>query len=207
MRLLALGALGLAGLLVLAGVTVRLTATDRHSDGGGPLGSEGAPAPYTKASDPLGGTLTEWTYGLRLCLFSGNEPAILDSVSPEATVGSGFRLLGAKIRQFTLDWNSHTPIISVVGYPPPASFVPDQLHDVEGFAVTSPCTHPPTGSYTELLIGMKRVGNDGAAGTASASRTQSLTSAGSWSSRTNSLSAAHQYRCVERLSFAPQAMK
>jgi hypothetical protein len=151
----------LAGVLLVVGPGFWPGGSLRHPDGGGPLGSEGAPAPFTKANDPEGGAYNVWTDGIRLCLFSGNEPAVLDSVSPDSTVGSGFNFLGAKVREFEVDWTTHQPIISVFGYPPPKNYVPDPLFDVKGFQVTSLCTQPPTGSYTELLIGFGRVGDDG----------------------------------------------
>lgn len=163
-RLGAIIALGLAILLIVAGAAwLRQPGSERHLDGEGPLGDEGGPAGWTKINDSVGGTLTAWSYGIRLCRFSGDQPAVLDSVSPDSTVGSGFSFLGAKVRAFTVDWvdSKHTPIISVAGYPPPTNYVPDELHDVKGFEVTSPCNHPPEGTYTELIVGLGRVGDDG----------------------------------------------
>ncbi len=88
-----------------------------------------------------------------------HQPAVLDSVGPAATVGSGFRFLGAHIRQFTYT-RTHTPIGSVDGYPPS---LPDTLQPVAGFPVSIPCQRATFRStYTEPLIGFGRgTGIDG----------------------------------------------
>ena len=100
-----------------------------------------------------------WTFGLRLCLAHGTDAAVIESVSPTATVGSGFRLLGVFVR----DWNptsSDTPIISVDEFPVATRAV---LHPATGFAITQPC--PASAGmpqrYTELDVGFARTGSDG----------------------------------------------
>jgi hypothetical protein len=131
---------------------------EAHRDGEGPLASAGDWHHMdTIAFDPVNGG--PWTMGYPLCLAQGTEPALIDSVGPAATVGSGFRFLGASIRQFTYT-GEHTPIGSVDGYPPS---LPDTLHPVTGFSVSTPCQRVAMGStYTELLIGFGRgTGTDG----------------------------------------------
>jgi hypothetical protein len=132
-----------------------------HEDGAGPLGSEGAPVHLSKANDPLGGSITSWTYGVRLCLLGGADPAILESVTPRATVGSGFRYLGASVRVFVYPGGHDAPIISDVGYPPSPTYAAPPFAELRGFQVTSPCASPPDGPYTELMIGLARDGEDG----------------------------------------------
>jgi hypothetical protein len=131
---------------------------EAHRDGEGPLASAGDwHHQDTIAFDPVKGG--PWTMGYRLCLAQGTQPAVIDSVGPAATVGSGFRFLGAYTRQFTYT-REHTPIGSVDGYPPS---LPDTLHPVTGFSVSIPCQRATWGSiYTELLIGFGRgTGTDG----------------------------------------------
>jgi hypothetical protein len=98
---------------------------------------------------------------VRLCLASGTQPAVLSDVAPHATVGFGFVFLGARVREFTYQPLVHSFISSVVGFPPPSTYVPDPLHEVAGSAVTSPCSQPPSGASTELLIGLAKVGDGG----------------------------------------------
>jgi hypothetical protein len=109
--------------------------------------------------DPVSGD-TSWTYGLELCLASGTTPAILESVSPTSTVGGGFRFLGEGLRTFVLT-QTHRPIISVGSWPPLHDVVPDAIQPVSGFAVFTPCEQGGKGAYTELLIGLGRVGTEG----------------------------------------------
>jgi hypothetical protein len=129
-----------------------------HRDGEGQLGSTGDPRHQEGvAFDPVKGG--PWTLGYALCLTQGDQPAIIDSVSPARTVGTGFRFLGAEIRQFPTA-RGHMPIGSVDGYPPR---LPDPLQPAVGFSVSTRCTKSglaPT--YTELLIGFDRkAGLDG----------------------------------------------
>lgn len=158
------GSLVAVGLLVAAFwllIGTGLLHPKRHEDGGGPLGSEGGPARVTQALDPLAGRYDAWTYGIPLCMVSGMEPAVLETVGPTATVGSGFRFLGASFREFDYVPMQHSPILSTVGYPPPTDLVPDLLRDARGAVVTARCTHPPVGLVAELLVGLGRVGSDG----------------------------------------------
>jgi hypothetical protein len=110
--------------------------------------------------DPARSDASAWTFGLRLCLAQTGQSAVIRQVGPAATLGSGFRDLGIGIRMFepTL---SHEPIISVPGFPPPTDKVPDSLANVSGFEVATPCTNTPRQQYTELLIGLGKIGDDG----------------------------------------------
>jgi hypothetical protein len=152
---------GLGALALGLALVILLYGSDRHADGMGPLASLLDPATHQAMKvDPSSGD-TAWTYGVPLCLFSGQTPAILESVTPTVTVGTGFRLLGIGVREFPAS-QTHTPIISVGGWPPLKSQVPDQIQPVQGFEVSTPCgQNPNTGRYTELLIGLERVGIDG----------------------------------------------
>ena len=101
---------------------------------------------------------------MALCLEPGAGVAVLDSVGPITTVGKGFTLVGTGVRQFR-ETPSHTFIIGVDGWPPPADQVPDVVSSVVRYAVSTP-TCSPTGSpttepYTELLIGLGVVNSDG----------------------------------------------
>lgn len=149
-------------LLVVVGViTIRTFAAgpDVHADGAGPLGSLGGPGSESMSVDPSSGSVS-WTYGLRLCLAHGTATPILQTVAAKATLGTGFRTLGTKVRTFT-PTRTVTPIISVDGYPPPTDKVPDSGSDVPGFAVATPCSNRPEEPYTELLVGLGRAGSDG----------------------------------------------
>ena len=152
---------GLGALALGLAFAILLNGSERHADGEGQLASLLDPAAHqAMKTDPSSGD-TSWTYGGPLCLFSGQTPAILESVTPTATVGIGFQLLGIGVREFDPS-QTHTPIISVGGWPPPKDQVPDQIQPVQGFEVSNPCGQSPnTGGYTELLIGLGRVGIDG----------------------------------------------
>lgn len=163
---MALAAVGCGLLAVCVLFAASPPADSRHADGAGPLGSEGAPVGTGSKMDSRGGQYNEWTYGVRLCRMSDDAPPVLEDLSPTEVVGDGFRVVGASVREFAVDWSSHAPIITVTGYPPPPQDVPDQLHALEGFAVTSPCPVPGSDgevpeNYTELLVGLARVGNGG----------------------------------------------
>lgn len=153
---------GLGALLLLAAggafLYIRIQGPERHADGDGPLASNEGGYEAMKVTRVPG--VTSWTYGLRLCLETGDEPAILESVSPAATVGSGFRFLGAGVRAWT-PTSANAGIIGVDGWPPPSSFVPDKVHKIRGFAVSTSCANGPRAPYTELLIGLGLVSSDG----------------------------------------------
>jgi hypothetical protein len=144
----AMASLGLAiGLIIL----VRSGQPELHRDGEGPLASTGSPDGYLdEAFDAVQGGPT-WTLGFRLCLLQGSEAAVIHSVAPAATVGTGYRYLGALIRQFT-PTPEHQTIGSIEGFPPP---VPDSLQPAFGYAVKTLCAGPRA-PYTELLIGWAR---------------------------------------------------
>ena len=143
---------GAAFLLVRGGADV-------HQDGAGSLGSVGAPGYESLAVDPASGARS-WTYGLRLCVMDPASPATIESVGPHASVGTGYSLLGVRIRSFGLT-EDHPNIIGVEGYPPPTKDVPDPLTDAVGFTVTSLCADGPGKPYTELLVGLGYATSDG----------------------------------------------
>jgi hypothetical protein len=136
---------------------------DHHADGAGPLSSLGPGTKIGQAVDPTASGRV--TFGVELCLLTGEDVAVIEAVEPSATVGTGFRFVGSLIRTFDLEPgvdSPHEPIGSVDGYPPPARFAPDHLSDAVGYAVQVRCQHdrpPPT--YTELLLGFERTGETG----------------------------------------------
>lgn len=150
--------LGAVAALSLTFVVV--TRPDQHADGDGPLASLDRPGYEKMAVDPAGSPTGTWTYGLRLCLSSGGDPAVIESVAPSTTAGTGFRFLGTKVREF-LATDQHTSIISVPQFPPPPDVVPDALADVGGYAVATLCTDALQTPYTELLIGLGLQNHDG----------------------------------------------
>ena len=125
------------------------------------MGSIGHPGYEAFKADPASG-VTSWTYGVPLCLMPGTGPAVLESVGPRSTLGSGFAFLGAGVREFTLT-PEHTFIISTDPWPPPTSVVPDPMKAAPGLAVSGPpCSQYQNGSpYTELLIGLGWTSPDG----------------------------------------------
>jgi hypothetical protein len=153
-----MAALGTAVVLGLA-LMLWLQGPERHADGAGPFASLNGPGSEAMKAQPISG-VTSWTYGLRLCLAAGSAPAILESVSPTVSVGTGYRFLGAGVREW-LPTQTHTPIIGVSAWPPPVKQVPDAIHAVRAFAVTTPCSSGAHDRYTELLIGLGLVNADG----------------------------------------------
>jgi hypothetical protein len=105
-----------------------------------------------------------WTFGYELCLAQGDQPAIIESVGPTQTIGSGFRYLGSLIRTFDVQPgvdSVHEPIGSVDGFPPPTRYAPDYLRDAIGYPVSVLCGRGPPVTYTELLVGFAATGPDG----------------------------------------------
>jgi hypothetical protein len=159
--LLGLGAIvGLGVVVTLGLVTFNVLSPERHADGAGPLASINGPG-GSGMSVFWVPDVTSWTFGMPLCSASEGDQPVVDSVRPTLSVGIGYRFLGAGIRQFHPIYPGHTPIISVDGYPPPQNMVPDELHDIRGYAVTTRCTRDPTRPYTELLIGLGAVSDAG----------------------------------------------
>lgn len=151
------------GALVALGLGVAsfaFSGSERHADGDGPLASLDQPGGSMMAVNPHVPGVVSWTFGVPLCLASGTSAPVIDSVGPTIAVGTGFQFLGASIRQFD-PTASHTPIISTDGYPPPPDMVPDVLRDYHHFVVTTPCTHDPRATTTELLIGLGITSDDG----------------------------------------------
>lgn len=127
----------------------------RHLDGNGPLGSTGDPTARSgfsfNAHDP-----GPWTQGYELCLVEAPAPAIIESISPAAVVGSGLTYLGAYVREFP-SHHGDQAIGGVRGFPPA---LPDVLHPAVGYAITMPCVatgEPPV--YQELDIGFAKPSN------------------------------------------------
>lgn len=131
----------------------------RHLDGEGPLAS--ANSAESNQTQAVNTVVFEgpWTFGMPLCLAQGQTPAIIGSVTPTKSVGSGYKTLGTLIR----DWrptSADPPILSVNGYPVSTSAA---LVPAPGFSVSQPCSDDaaaPT-KYTELLIGLGYTGPDG----------------------------------------------
>jgi hypothetical protein len=158
------GFVGAAAVAVVAAASLfgiySLTSASKVSrDGDGVLASANDPSAHEAMSvDPTawGGP---WTFGLRLCLAHGSEPAVIMAVNPAATTGDGFHVLGAVVR----DWDATAadpPVISVDEFPLTTHA---ELHPAVGFGVTEPCSDPASipGRFTELDIGFGRVGADG----------------------------------------------
>ena len=151
--------------LILVGVAARAVALgpDHHADGSGPLSSLGPGTTIGNAVDPTGSGRV--TFGVELCLLSGEDVAVIESVGPSAAVGTGFQFLGSLARTFDPEpgvGSPHEPVGSVDGFPPPARFAPDHLSDAIGYAVQVRCRHDrPPQTYTELLLGFARTGDTG----------------------------------------------
>lgn len=130
----------------------------RHHDGEGPLGSEGGDVEVTMAFPA--GLSGPWSLGIPLCLFSGSDPATIETVGPTAIIGSGAQYLGAVVRTFVRRPGDLT-IISKGGFPPD---VPDQLSQAVGTQISVSCSamEDPATPYTELLVGFDSSGNSGA---------------------------------------------
>src|SRR5690242_10921813 len=87
-------------LLILAAfVVARTSSSFRHTDGTGPLASRNGPGHDSFYTAWVQG-VSAWTFGVPLCLAQGSTPAVIESVAPETTIGSGFAYLGAKARAF-----------------------------------------------------------------------------------------------------------
>ncbi len=162
---------GIALVCVVVAVWLSVSGTlfgppEHHVDGDGPLAS-------------LNGTGTRigeivdrnapgvWTFGYQLCLAQGDQAAIIDSVGPTTTIGTGFKYLGSLMRTFDVQDgvdSAHEAIGSVQGFPPPTKYAPDYLRNAIGYPVSVLCQpdrpSPPV-TYTELLVGFSAVGTDG----------------------------------------------
>jgi hypothetical protein len=159
--LIAAGAVALSALSVAAR-SVAL-GSEHHADGDGPLSSL---VPGTRIGNALDPTASgRVTFGIELCLLTGEDVAVIDAVGPSGTVGTGFRFIGSLARTFDPEPgvdSRHEPIGSVEGFPPPASFAPDHLSEAIGYRVQVRCRHDqPPQTYTELLLGFEREGDTG----------------------------------------------
>ena len=145
--------LALLGLLIGNG-TIDV-APEHHADGHGPLASLGGTGSgfYPKVAPYV------VTAGIRLCLMSGAQPAVLDgSIGPTSSVQGGLRFLGAYVRQ-GVPSRGFVVLGSIDGFPPPYPY--DQLHQEKGFSVTTPCSDAsnPDAPYTELDLGLTQAPN------------------------------------------------
>ncbi|HZQ49211.1 MAG TPA: hypothetical protein VFB69_02780 [Candidatus Dormibacteraeota bacterium] len=138
----------------LAVVTVVLgqSVPHRHADGAGVLASLDDSGSEKMAVDRVPG-VSAWSFGMRLCITTSSGAALITSIGPTVSVGTGYRFVGAAARTFK-PTPSHEGIISTDGYPPPASVVPDALQNAIGYRVTTPCNNDPTSLYTELIVGL-----------------------------------------------------
>jgi hypothetical protein len=151
---------------VLIGADSSSVPPERHLDGQGPLASLNTTE--TRVSETVDPTQSSvWTFGYQLCLAQGDQPAIIDSIGPTQTVGSGFKYLGSLIRTFDVEPgvdSVHEPIGAVDGFPPPVKYAPDFLRPAIGYPVSVLCPadepSPPI-TYTELLVGFAAVGAEG----------------------------------------------
>ena len=151
---------------ILIGADSSYLPPERHLDGQGPLASLNTTS--TRISMTVDRTEgSAWTFGFQLCLAEGDQPAIIDSVGPTQSIGSGFKYLGSLARTFDVAPGAdsgHEPIASVKGFPPPASYAPDYLRPAIGYPVSVLCPRDPPSppvTYTELLVGLAAVGTDG----------------------------------------------
>ena len=157
-------AAGVVALIVLSlAARAVVLGPEHHADGGGPLSSL---VPGTRIGNALDPTASgRVTFGIELCLLTGEDVAVIDTVGPSATVGTGFRYIGSLARTFDPEPgvdSRYEPIGSVEGFPPPASFAPDHLSEAIGYRVQVRCRHDdPPQTYTELLLGFERAGDSG----------------------------------------------
>jgi hypothetical protein len=88
----------------------------------------------------------------------GQGPAVIESIGPAKTDGTGYQFIGGTVREFDPEAGGR-PLIEVAGYPPA---VPQSTQPAIGYAVTAPCTASETTQYTELDLGFNRgPGTDG----------------------------------------------
>lgn len=131
-----------------------------HLDGAGALASLNGPGSESMAINPAVTGYIRYTYGFRLCRAGEGDPGVIRGVAPKATVGTGFAYLGSRVRTFR-PTDTHTPIISTDGFPPPEAMVPDHLDDAIGRGVATSCDAPYLDEYTELLVGLELTSPDG----------------------------------------------
>jgi hypothetical protein len=144
--------------VVAAGINMFHTFGPIHLQNDGPLGSLSG-ASFAFASSTPG----PWTAGYQLCLQPGADPAVIESISPAAEVGSGLNYLGAYVREIAPDTSvtsSTGGIGEVQGFPPN---VTQTLHPVAGYRVTHRCSWEEAQSATtasspstELDVGVGR---------------------------------------------------
>jgi hypothetical protein len=153
------GSLAAATVLAATGIlALFIDPISVHADGAGPLSSVGTPG-YEALAVPQTGA-DSFSYGLPLCVADPDTPAMIVSVAPAASVGSGFRTLATLVREF-VPTDADTPIIGVERFPPPHEYVPHPLAQATGFVVRTSCENGPREPYTELLVGLGIDGTDG----------------------------------------------
>jgi hypothetical protein len=162
--LVAIAAVAAVALIAVGAIAYVLNrGPDHHADGAGPLSSLGPGTKIGNAVDPTASDRV--TFGVELCLLSAEDQAVIETVEPSATVGTGFRFLGSLVRTFDPEPgvdSPHEPIGSVDGFPPSSKFAPDHLSDAVGYAVQVRCRHDqPPQTYTELLLGFERTDDTG----------------------------------------------
>jgi hypothetical protein len=165
-RQIATAAIAITAIAVWIGADSSILPPERHLDGQGPLASLNSSGPHGVTTvDPTQGSV--WTFGYRLCLAQGDQPAVIDSIGPTQAVGSGFKYLGSLIRTFDVQPgvdSVHEPIGAVHGFPPPPEYAPDYLRPAIGYPVAILCSSgqpsPPV-TYAELLVGLAAVGTNG----------------------------------------------
>jgi hypothetical protein len=92
-----------------------------------------------------------------LCVESPGARAVIEDVEPHRVIGSGFRVAGIRIHDFTRS-QTEEPIIGVAGYPPHFG---SGTSDARGYVVDLSCPHRPEGRNIELIVGLTAVGSDG----------------------------------------------
>jgi len=154
-------AIAAAGAITLAAVVFVVSLPRTLPDGQAELASKDRVGHERLAVDTKGQNPgATWSYGIRLCLAGGEKPIAITGLAPAQSIGNGYTFVGASIRTFQPS-PSHTVIIGVQPYPPPASVVPDPLVPAVGATVSTACSNGPTEPYTELIIGLQLVGDDG----------------------------------------------
>jgi hypothetical protein len=132
---------------------------ERHPDGRGRLSSLRGDNTIGLVAPTVDGD--RLTFGLELCLMSGGDSAVIESIGPTQTVGAGAQFVGARLR--TLDFRSGPPFPDSIGgvrdFPPP-SIPPGDLVEAIGASVTHVCERENPKAYTELLLGLQAISNE-----------------------------------------------
>ena len=146
---------------VTAGVILILLATSCggpkvHRDGEGVLSALGDPEGNLRVVVERRPGITTWSFGVPLCLELPGASAILHSVMPAETIGSGFELVGVSVHEVA-DAGRESTIGSQSGYPPEDAPI---LLPLKGYTVNVECGPFPERA-TELIVGLAVTGADG----------------------------------------------